>query len=173
MQGFKLLLAIFMLCSSMSVVADSPVLNNPNAIKALKSSELTELRALLKRKCPCRRGPQGPVGPQGVPGPQGEAGPQGVQGSRGAQGPAGVGVTGYEVVLTEPTEVAETITIVTAVCPSPKRAISGGYNIAGTGTFELREAAPRNDRYLVQIKSLDAQRPVSVIVTAVCANVSS
>jgi hypothetical protein len=74
------------------------------------------------------QGIQGPVGPAGPAGPQGVQGIQGPAGPQGPIGPAGTTVSGWERVA------SDQITIepfgvggVTAMCPTGKKVLGGGY----------------------------------------------
>jgi hypothetical protein len=106
-------------------------------------------------------GPQGPPGPQGPQGPQGAAGatgplgavgpqgpvgpvgPQGPQGQKGVQGPPGI--SGYEIVdgVISAIDAAPGKSS-SAVCPTGKVPIGGGYWISPTTTdvIVVRAAGP-------------------------------
>ena len=95
-------------------------------------------------------GPQGPQGPTGSPGSQGPQGIQGPAGLQGAQGPIGPigpagpqgapGISGYERVVGESATLSlnpGVSSFVTAVCPTGKRVIGGGHELASSSSQQL------------------------------------
>jgi hypothetical protein len=93
------------------------------------------------------QGPQGLAGPQGSPGPQGVAGPAGGQGPQGAMGPIGPsgpqgspGISGYERVVGDSGTLSMNpgvSSFVTAVCPTGKRVLGGGHELASSSSQQL------------------------------------
>jgi hypothetical protein len=99
------------------------------------------------------QGVDGPQGPQGVAGPQGSTGSQGVAGPTGAQGPQGPigpigpagpqgapGTSGYERVVGDSGTLSMNpgvSSFVTAVCPTGKRVIGGGHELASSSSQQL------------------------------------
>ena len=93
------------------------------------------------------QGPQGLAGPQGTAGPQGIAGPTGLQGAQGVMGPIGPagpqgapGLSGYERVVGDSGTLSMNpgvSSFVTAVCPTGKRAIGGGHELASSSSQQL------------------------------------
>ena len=93
------------------------------------------------------QGPQGPAGPQGSAGPQGVAGPVGPQGPQGGIGPIGAagpqgapGISGYERVVGDSGTLQMNpgvSSFVTAVCPTGKRVIAGGHELASSSSQQL------------------------------------
>jgi hypothetical protein len=99
------------------------------------------------------QGIEGPQGPQGLAGPQGSAGPQGVAGPTGSQGPQGPmgpigpaglqgtsGISGYERVVGDSGTLQMNPGVslfVTAVCPTGKRVIAGGHELASSSSQQL------------------------------------
>ncbi|ABS28425.1 IPT/TIG domain-containing protein [Anaeromyxobacter sp. Fw109-5] len=90
------------------------------------------------------QGPIGPIGPSGMTGPQGEPGQPGQIGPMGPAGPPGEagpegpsGVSGFERLTDARTITAGTgVQAVTAVCPSGKKAISGGARAVLPGVLQ-------------------------------------
>jgi Collagen triple helix repeat (20 copies) len=76
------------------------------------------------------QGIQGPVGPAGPQGPQGVQGIQGPVGPQGPIGPAGTTISGYERVISDQITI-EPLGIggVTAMCPTGKKVLGGGYSL--------------------------------------------
>jgi hypothetical protein len=70
----------------------------------------------------------GPKGERGAAGPQGPIGPQGLQGERGLPG-----VAAYEIVFAESQSNSDSPKVVSAKCPTGKRAIGGGESLFGLG----------------------------------------
>lgn len=113
-----------------------------------------------------------------VQGAQGPAGPQGAQGPQGPQGPTGL--ANLEQVKTNSSFPANTTgAAVTAVCPTGKVAISGGYTIQDlTPPFPQILSDSNNasagvvvDRWTVTASNTDGA-PVNVTVVANCATVN-
>ncbi len=116
-------------------------------------------------------GPQGPIGPTG---PAGPPGPQGAQGPAGPQGPAG-GLAGRVVVSTEftvPHSTFEFTYVATALCPTGKVVLGGGYEVEQAGVNELRESRPQTapgvEGWAVGIGA-DDDVDVDGVVYAICA----
>jgi Collagen triple helix repeat (20 copies) len=94
------------------------------------------------------QGERGPTGPQGtastIPGPQGATGPQGPQGERGPAGPIGALGEAETVNVSTSTFPAEGAEL-TAQCSTGQSILSGGFEIDGTGSVEVRASYPTAD----------------------------
>jgi hypothetical protein len=106
----------------------------------------------------------------------GTAGGTGQKGDTGAQGPAGI--SGYEqlqpkqVLISNDNSRDQTIT-----CPGGKSVLSGGYNIpqdtqGGTGVKVTESRPDSNSTWKFRI-DLGTSNPKTVLLYAICANVSS
>jgi hypothetical protein len=93
------------------------------------------------------QGPQGPTGSPGSQGPQGIPGPTGLQGAQGVMGPIGpagpqgtAGLSGYERVVGDSGTLSMNpgvSSFVTAVCPTGKRVVGGGHELASSSSQQL------------------------------------
>ena len=88
-------------------------------------------------------GPQGDKGEIGEVGPAGPAGPVGPEGPAGPQGPAGDALTGFQLLpqffdLGPGTDIQDVI----ASCPTGKRLVNGGYQIAANSTLSVIASFP-------------------------------
>jgi hypothetical protein len=124
-------------------------------------------------------GPTGLTGPAGPAGPSGPAGPTGPTGPAGPQGPQGLpGLSGYQIVSTAlftQSVAANGTTTLTAVCPTGKRALGGGYETAGSAPLQTMVSLPPTvDSWKVTLRlNQDTAATIQFRTYVVCATVSN
>lgn len=117
-------------------------------------------------------GLSGPQGEQGSPGPDGNPGPQGIPGEKGEPGVSGVsGVSGWEMVSTISSNAAGADKTQSAMCPTGKKVMGGGYVVNTTSSsYHVPASYPSaSDTWSVKIHRTDGSGAWTFTVTALCA----
>ena len=92
-------------------------------------------------------GAQGPQGPKGDPGTKGDKGDPGAKGDKGD-----AGTSGYELVNGADVNVANGATSAfSATCPTGKKPVGGGYDVASSTGIELNRSGPTGSGWFVRL----------------------